>query len=350
MNIFFRVDASLEMGTGHFMRCIALAERLHGAASKIHFLCADLPALLESSVTSRGYSLCRLPEIRSSSDWKNDRDAVIAAMQRMGPVDLLVVDHYAIDATWETSVRRYASRVLVIDDLANRDHDCDFLLDQNLHDDAAHKYRKYIGPDTICFFGPKYALLRAEFDDESLLRNRSGTVSSAFIFFGGTDPGGHSLVVLDALGGMKPDFPRCVVVLGPANPFYDEASVRAANIPFVNLLASSDRMSKLMSEADIAIGSCGIAAWERCALGLPAIVAITAENQREDARILARLGAVENLGEARDIKAEDWANALTSVIGDQARVRAMSTRSLDVMAGCTEARVDLVSALLHGRP
>ena len=350
MNIVFRVDASLEIGTGHFMRCMALAERLHGASRKIHFLSANLPASLESSVTSRGYSLYRLPEIRSPSDLRSDRDAVVAALERVGPADLLVVDHYAIDATWETSVRRHASRVLVIDDLANRDHDCDYLLDQNLHEDAEQEYRKHIRHDTICFFGPKYALLRPEFDDESLSRIRSGTVSGVFIFFGGTDPGGHTLVVLDALRGMKPNFPACVVVLGPANPFYDEASVLAANIPFVTLLASSDRMSRLMSEADIAIGSCGIAAWERCAVGLPAIVAITAENQRQDARILAQLGAVHSLGEANDINAEAWADALTGVIGDQARIRAMSSRSRDVMTGRKEARVHLVSALLRERP
>ena len=107
-------------------------------------------------------------------------------------------------------------------------------------------------------------------------------------------------------------------------------------------------MAVLMSQADLAIGTCGIAAWERCVIGLPSLVVVTAENQREDAEILHELGAVEYLGDAEDVGAARWASALAALLDSPSRLQAMGHASLAVVAGRAGAFAELLGALSVG--
>ncbi|NTV12001.1 MAG: UDP-2,4-diacetamido-2,4,6-trideoxy-beta-L-altropyranose hydrolase, partial [Zoogloea sp.] len=332
MMIVVRADATPEIGSGHVMRCAALGMRLKARGATVHFICAPLPARLGEWLRGRGFGLTEL-DGGEAGDWRSDLAATRAATLPLGVPDVLIVDHYRLAREWEAGMRAHARRILVIDDLADRDHDCDLLLDQNLHENAETRYARRLPPHARQFLGPRHALLREEFDEAGLERVRDGEVKRLLVFFGGTDPGDQTLKVLDALRILDRAPAESVIVLGPAHPAPERVREQAAGLPGVKLLDATEHMSRLISQADLAIGTCGVAAWERCALGLPTLVVITAENQRDDAHILHRLGAVELLGDADRIGAEDWAEALARTMEDPARLRTMSGAVHEVMHG-----------------
>jgi UDP-2,4-diacetamido-2,4,6-trideoxy-beta-L-altropyranose hydrolase len=347
MIALIRADATLEIGSGHVMRCAALGMRLKAGGARVHFVCVGLHDQLAGWLHDRGFGLTVLPA-DDIADWRADLAATSAVARQAGPFDLLIVDHYRLEREWESGMRPYTRRIMVIDDLADRDHDCDLLLDQNLHEDAEGRYRKRVPQGTQQFLGPKYALLRTEFDQHGLERIRDGSVRRLLVFFGGTDVGSQTLKVIDALRGLGSSAPESTVVLGPAHPDHDGVHKSAADLPGVHVLDATDQMSVLTAQADLAIGTCGVAAWERCALGLPCLVVVTAENQREDAEILHRLGAIEHLGDANEVNVADWENALRRAMNDPGHVRSMALASKEVMAGRQAALAKLERTLVDG--
>jgi UDP-2,4-diacetamido-2,4,6-trideoxy-beta-L-altropyranose hydrolase len=339
-----RTDANFEIGSGHVMRCAALGARLMESGTQVHFVCIDIPAKLATWLRHQGFGLTELSSV-NTMDWHTDLAATREVANRMGPFSLLVVDHYRLNKLWESGMRSCASRILVIDDLADRDHDCDLLLDQNLHENAASRYAQRVSSKTVQFLGPRYALLRTEFDMRGLSRTRDGNVHRLLVFFGGGDSENQTNKVVDALRSMGSQAPQCTIVLGFTHPHRDAILSNSIHLPSVRILDSTEKMSILMKEADLAIGTCGIAAWERCALGLPCLVVVTAENQREDAEILHKLGAVKNLGDASKVNAKDWATALHRAMNDAELIRSMSVAAHNVMLGRLAAQAELEAVL-----
>lgn len=347
MIVLVRADATAEIGSGHVMRCAALGMRLTARGASVHFVCAGLPARLGNWLRERGFGLDVLPTA-DVGDWRADLAATSGVVRRVGHPDLLIVDHYGLEQAWERGMRPHVRRILVVDDLANRDHDCDLLLDQNLHEDARSRYGQRVPEGTRQFLGPRYALLRAEFDEPGLERARDGSVKHLLVFFGGTDPGNQTLKVIEALRALDSIALESIIVLGPAYPHRSAVHKAAANLPSVCVLDATDQMSRLISHADLAVGTCGVAAWERCALGLPCLAVVTAENQREDAEILHRLGAVIHLGDADGVTTEHWARALRQTIDNPQRLRDMAAAARQVMAGRQIALSELERVLIDG--
>src|SRR5450631_767599 len=168
VKVAIRTDASLGIGTGHVMRCLTLASQLTGRGARVVFICRKEAGHLCDQIEEAGFSVAALSSIDALSDgmgWKQDAEESLDALSRADSApDLLVVDQYMLDERWERALRLRARRILVIDDLANRAHDCDILLDPNLHDAPELRYTGLVGETTRVFVGPKYALLRAEFD------------------------------------------------------------------------------------------------------------------------------------------------------------------------------------------
>ena len=349
MIVLVRADATPEIGSGHVMRCAALGMRLMARGALVHFVCADINDRLARWLSDSGIGLTVLSAVEAA-DWRADLAATGRVACQVGHADLLIVDHYKLERGWESGKRPYARRIMAIDDLADRDHDCDLLLDQNLHQDAENRYKERVPQDALQFLGPKYALLRPEFDMHGLDRARDGSVRRLLVFFGGTDLGNQSIKVIDALRALGPCAPESTIVLGPAHPCRDAIHQSAGSLPQVLVLDATDQMSALMAQADLAIGTCGVAAWERCALGLPCLVVVTAENQREDAEILHRLGAVEHLGDADDVNANNWEDALRRAINEPDRVRSMALAAKEVMVGRHSALAELERTLVDGVP
>lgn len=216
----------------------------------------------------------------------------VLALLRGRCFDWMIVDHYALDASWEAKLRTVAERMLVIDDLADRQHDCDVLLDQNFYSDMEDRYDSRIAASTRALLGPKYALLRPDF---AAARNnvsvRDGQVRRILVFFGGVDLGGYTGAAIDALADAHLGDIAVDVVVGGSHPFQAEVDAKCAAHGYA-LHVQTSRMAELMAQADLALGAGGVATWERCCVGLPAIVFEVADNQRQLVQDAALAGIV----------------------------------------------------------
>ncbi|HKP95128.1 MAG TPA: UDP-2,4-diacetamido-2,4,6-trideoxy-beta-L-altropyranose hydrolase [Fibrobacteria bacterium] len=325
LDIAFRVDASVRMGTGHVARCLCLADAFAERGDKVRFLTREFDPAVSAWLRGRGHETIGLPapppgaagpEARDHPEtwlgvpWQRDAEEVGDALAGT-VVDLLVADHYGLDRRWESRVRPIAHKVMVLDDGGDRHHDCDVLLDQNLHGEGDPGPAGRVPGHCRLLLGPRFALLRPEFrlpGEEAVPRD--GSLRSVLVFFGGSDPTNEAGKALEGLlraGG--PEL-RITVVAGGLNPHMAELEKMKAALPGLTVHRQVDFMARLMREADLAIGAGGTATWERCRMGLPALVAILAENQAEIAAAVAAAGAQRTLGWGRDLGPEDYAAAV----------------------------------------
>lgn len=312
--IAFRVDASLEIGTGHVMRCLTLADALRERGARCIFVCRPHRGHLLALVAQRGHHPLALPELRVDeapsqdgtahahwlgTDWAADAHETQQALAtHLGrkPVDWLVVDHYALDACWEEILALYAKRIMAIDDLADRSHACDVLMDQNLGR-STQDYDGLLKGNPTTLIGPKYALLRPEFAAlraQSLARRQSNPrLSRLLITMGGVDKDNATSQVLAALQSCNlPSNLRITVVMGPHAPWLKQVQEQAGQMPWhTEVLVGVNNIAQIMSSSDLAIGAAGGTAWERCTLGLFTILLVLAKNQLPGALALQEAGA-----------------------------------------------------------
>lgn len=306
--IVFRADASLQMGTGHVMRCLTLADTLAAAGADCQFICRDHPGNLAAFIRQRGYpvrllALSAIPEQANptahaawlGAGMAQDAEDTAALLSQLRP-DWLIVDHYALDARWEAPQRRHVARLMAIDDLADRQHDCDLLLDQNLGR-LESDYDTLVPPHCTRLTGPRHALLRPEFAAlraYSLQRRQTGTLRTLLITMGGVDKDNATGRILQALAGSMPHDCRITVVMGATAPWLQDVTTLAATLPWpVEVRVNVSDMARLMADADLAIGAAGSTSWERCCLGLPTLMAVLADNQREAASYIEESGAAK---------------------------------------------------------
>lgn len=317
--VTFRADASLEIGSGHVMRCLTLADALQARGGQCHFLCREHPGHLCELIEARGYPIHRLPQEGRDTDtavtpgaetepahghwlgasWSQDAEACLPLLAELTPA-WLVVDHYALDHRWESAVLDGLAgsrpRLLVIDDLADRQHIADLLLDQNLGRQV-EDYRGLVPEDCRVLAGPRYALLRHEFREwrEASLnrRSREPRLQRLLINLGGVDKDNVTGQVLDALTTC--DLPadlQISVVMGASAPWRESVTAQAGALPWpTEVVANVSDMARRMAEADLAIGAAGSTSWERCCLGLPTLMVVLADNQRGIAQSLEEGGA-----------------------------------------------------------
>ncbi len=309
MRVLFRADASLQIGTGHIMRCLTLADALRERGAACRFICRSHPGNLIQEIEQRGFDVAELPydtnwtgtDAEQSShavwlgeDWEVDAEQTKVVAGGAAP-DWLIVDHYALDVRWERALAPHCRKLMVIDDLADRSHVCDLLLDQTFSRDAMD-YLPLVPADCHLLCGSRYALLRSEFADlrqHSLQRRVQPALRELLITMGGIDKNNATGQVLQALRSCQlPADCRITVVMGLAAPWLDEVRTQAQNMPWpTQLLVGVSDMAQLMADSDLAIGAAGATSWERCCLGLPTIMLVLAENQRKIAEVLSEAGA-----------------------------------------------------------
>jgi UDP-2,4-diacetamido-2,4,6-trideoxy-beta-L-altropyranose hydrolase len=311
MKVAIRTDASLHIGTGHVMRCLTLAERLRAAGAEVLFVCREHQGHLCQLVAARGYQVARLappapgwqaPSAPAHVAWLGapwPQDAADTAAALPWRPDWLLVDHYGIERQWQQALRPAVARIMVVDDLADRVHDCDLLLDQNLADQPQARYDGLVPAYCQRLLGPHFALLRPEFAAaRAALTARDGQVRRVFVFIGGADPGNETGRVLRALAALGQVGLQVDVVIGAANPHHAALAAQCAALPGARLHRQVDNMAQLMAGADLAIGAGGGAMWERCSVGLPSVVLAVADNQQPGCDAMARHGRVLYLGQA----------------------------------------------------
>lgn len=339
MNVVFRVDSSTAMGVGHVVRCLTLAETLRMRGVDLQFICRQLPGSLLPQVRSAGIGLAALDAPPGSAANVNedyaawlgvtqDEDAAQSGNSIAGErPDWLVVDHYGLDAQWEHVLRSKVSRLMAIDDLANRPHDCDLLLDQNFYPGAAARYADLVPPGCHRLLGPRYALLRPEYAQHRLRQRRIvGEIKTVFIFFGGSDPFNLTGISLDALSGSGLRHLLVDVVVGANYAHLARLHAQCADRPGTNIHGPRPHLADLMSNADLAVGAAGTTTWERMCLGIPSIVISTAENQRLSARTLSEAGLIQYLGAAGDVSAAMLAAAIRGALAGKQDLADQSLR------------------------
>ena len=312
MNIVFRCDASLQIGTGHVMRCLTLADALTEQGTECHFICREHKGNLLDLIRQRGYQAYSLPiesELQSQkedktelahADWlgaNQQQDALLcdALLQGLQP-DWLIVDHYALDKYWEAKLRPHCKRIMVIDDLADRYHDCDLLLDQTFGRNISD-YIQWVPKYCQILCGANYALLRPEFAqwrEYSLERRKAGQLEHILINLGGVDKDNITTKVLKNMQSSDlPDCCKITVVMGSTAPWINLVQEQAELMKWwTEVIIGVSNMAELMANSDLAIGAAGSTSWERCCLGLPTAMLVLADNQFLIAKNLKETGAV----------------------------------------------------------
>jgi UDP-2,4-diacetamido-2,4,6-trideoxy-beta-L-altropyranose hydrolase len=369
LRLVFRVDASAAIGTGHVMRCLALARALGSAGHRCRFISRDLPGNLNHLIAQEGHALDILPAPNgpaphpSAGDpphagwagvaWARDA-AETAALLAADPPDWLVVDHYALDRRWEDAARPPGTRLAVIDDLADRAHAADLLVDQNLGR-RARDYDGLVPEDALRLVGPSHALLRTEFGAlraaaiaarRARLHENDGAPGHILVSMGGVDlpdATGAALRALATVGGLRGS--RVTVVMGSGAPALARVRAAAAALPLpCEVVVDSREMAALMARADLAIGGAGVTAWERCTLGLPAVTVTMADNQTMTAAALDDAGASVSAGKAGEGLEGRLAAALRRLVPPEARALTAEAAAA-ICDGAGAVRVAAVLAL-----
>jgi UDP-2,4-diacetamido-2,4,6-trideoxy-beta-L-altropyranose hydrolase len=313
LNIAFRVDASAELGIGHLTRCLTLADALHQRGARLRFVCGPLPAGHGHVIQERGYELATLPSDGASAQRLDaTRTASALAGERW---DWVVVDRYTLGAEWERAIRLHAARILAIDDLADRGHDCDVLLDQNYLPHSEARYRGKVPAACQLLLGPWYALLRPEYGEHrATLPGRQQRVERLLVFFGGTDPHGMTELALEALS--SPDLQGLIVDVVYAGDASRRSRIEAlaAQRPGTTVHGPRPHLADLMAQANLSLGGGGSTSWERMCLGLRSLVITLAANQREVAAWLDARGLARLIGDAATVTEADIRRALVDEV------------------------------------
>jgi len=345
MRIAIRVDASSQIGTGHFMRCLALSYVLKQQGAEIRFISRHIPVHLRDKLASKGYEFAHINCPSDGTTGKLAHSLWLGTSQVKDAAettrilcpqswDWLIVDHYALDAEWESTMRSDVGRIMVIDDLADRFHDCDLLLDQNLCEGFECRYDGLVPDDCVRLLGPRYALLRPEFDEKrKTIRHRDGRVRRILVFFGGSDLTNETAKALEAIRLLKRFDITVDVVVGASNLREDLIRKICHGMPNINFHLQVENMAELMSVADLFIGASGATTWERCILGLPSLVLVVADNQREVAEAMGASGSLLNLGWHANVTSGDILEALRMILAYPNCLVYMSERSLAIMGG-----------------
>jgi UDP-2,4-diacetamido-2,4,6-trideoxy-beta-L-altropyranose hydrolase len=353
-NVVIRTDASLTIGHGHVMRCLTLAEALHKHHIMVSFVCREHDGHLCNLIEKRGFPVSRLaaPKTGSQSEetpahtawlgasWGEDARQTSAAIASSGKKpDWLVVDHYALDSRWEGTMRTAASRIMVIDDFADRVHDCDLLLDQNL---VAQMHTRYVGKvqaGCSLLLGPEYALLPPIYAElHNRISPRKGPVRRIFIFFGGADSDNVTGRTITAFLQLNRSDIEVDVVIAPSSPHAEAIRRQVAGKGNIHLHSDLPALAPLIAQADLAIGAGGATSWERLCLGLPSLVVTLADNQRPIADELNRRDLIRWLGHQDAVDQMTIAQVLGELT-QQGLVRGWSRRCLAAVDGNGVKRV-----------
>lgn len=303
-HVVFRVDAGAAVGMGHVMRCSALAGAFRDAGWRVDFAVnRDGLDVVRKVVGQRPYGVSA--GVEGARDLKD---------QWPDGVDLLIVDHYGLDRAFETACRPWAKCIGVIDDMTDRQHDCDVLLNPS----PGVSTSDYAGltPEACTFLlAPRYALLREQFHDRILDEPHHPEVAlRLLVTLGGSDPDNIVERVVDALR-LLPKIPQTRIILGSAyaHPNQLIASVKGLSSK-IEVYVDADNMADHMSWCDMAVSAAGSTTWELCAMGVAAVYVQTAENQNAVVRAIQDHGIGFVVGNAADINARDWLSALSSLM------------------------------------
>lgn len=330
--VVFRADGGPAIGAGHVMRMLSLAHAFRAGGWRIGFAATEETF---ESVAALGEAQVEKLAVESREDTR-----ALTAKWPEG-ADLLVADHYGLDAAFERKCRPWAKRIAAVDDLANRTHDADVLFDPVCALPAA--YEKLVPTQCAIHCGPDFTPLHPAFREArpvALARRGGGEVNRILVSFGQIDAGNATAAALDAIEAAG-FHGKIDVVLSSRAPHLQAIRERATGR--MTLHIDTKEMAALMRAADLAIGAGGTTTWERCCLGLPALAVEIADNQHDLLSRAATLGVLQNLGLAKPDIASEMARALRGLLADPAKLSQMSIAASALVDGRGSERILLAA-------
>ena len=342
--IFIRVDSGIEIGAGHAMRCLSLAQALKKMNFELCFISKKTGGNISKLFTDKGFRVYYIQDnnskLKKREIVKNDATQTAKIIiKHQTKSSWILVDHYDLDFQWEKSLRKYVNKIIVIDDLA-RKHDSDLLLDQNYNENLKTRYNKLVPRKCIKLLGPKYALLRNEFSVLRKIVKPRKNFKRILISFGGSDPTNETEKVLSAIKILKTknQFQKEVnVVITNSNKNKNKIKQLCNSIPNTKFYQNVYNIGKLMCKADLAVGAGGSSTWERFCLGLPTIVSIVSDNQQKTTKALAKKQYIINVGLAKNLSVKKYVKIFENL--DIKKLRSISKNSLKVVDGNGSVRV-----------
>lgn len=310
MNLGFRVDAARHIGTGHLQRCLALAQNFKLVGHNCIFFSREFEPYSYEKVATLGFE-CRIigkgnfdRHKKTEKDWlsvtqSQDVEDFLKSLHN-DVLDICIVDHYSIDESWECEVRKHLKKLVVIDDLANRKHHCDILIDQNYYKDFEGRYTHLVSESTVQLLGPRYCLLRSEFQNLRTSKNNKNNKHRKIVLvnFGGVSDINLLRIVIESLNQiLKYNY---IFITGQIKDI-DFVELCGLAEEHIQLLKTVNNMGEIMTQCDFALGASGSTVWERFCLGLNAALIEVADNQNILLKDLSELGLVDNLGKKCDL-------------------------------------------------
>ncbi len=335
MKLLVRADASPRIGTGHVMRCLSLAQGLRPPDTAATFVAAEMTAALEPRLRVSGVGLTRL-NVEAGSAADAEQTVKIA---REINTSWIVVDGYQFGADYQRQLKEAGFRVLFLDDYGHaKNYSADLVLNQNLHATADYYIQRDAG--TRLLLGTRHTLLRREFQKlKDWPRKIPARASRVLVTLGGADPDNVTSKIIKSLGTL-PGI-EVVMVVGGSNPHLPLLRTLIAHSPTpMELVVDAQNMPVLMQQADVAIAAGGTTSWELAFMGLPTLMLVLADNQREVAEGLSAAQVV------RKTKPETVAKDLAELLADAGVRKRMSERGRQLVDGLGVSRV--VTAMRAG--
>ncbi|MDR9404932.1 MAG: UDP-2,4-diacetamido-2,4,6-trideoxy-beta-L-altropyranose hydrolase, partial [Halothece sp. Uz-M2-17] len=334
-NLLFRVDASTAIGSGHIMRCLALAQAWQNLGGNAIFSVATDIGKLQTRLETEGITIHQL-SVRSGS--REDGEAVIALAQKLG-VSWVVVDGYQFGGDYQQQLKTAGLKVLFVDDYGHAEHySADLVLNQNLG--ANENLYPYRENDTQLLLGTDYALLRREFWQwRHWKREIPQTARKIFVTLGGSDPDNVTLKVMHALSAIETEALEVVVIVGGSNPHYEQLQAVAPVSPVsMTLKQNVTNMPEWMAWADVAIAAGGSTNWELAFMGLPSVIITVAENQSAIAQQLGKMGVTISLGWYQKLTVNQLTTAISDLLPAQQKRQQMSEKGKQLVDGLGSQR------------
>lgn len=330
--VVIRTSASSSMGMGHFMRCLTLAKMLKKTGEvQIGFICnSDFPINLEEQLKLEKFEVSKTKEHSLHVfDARIDAECTIELIKNK-KIDWLIIDHYRIDEMWEERLRPVVHKILVIDDLANRKHDCDALLDQNMQSNQGKRYVGLVPQHAELFLGPTFFLLHPDYYQHQHKQKKKNSEIEFVVNFGGGDPTNEISKILSTIEKHSSQLigSHFHIVAGPINPIKEELHRRCLPLKGVSFYKST-HMPTLLANADFAIGAGGTTMIERCFMGVPSGIIIVADNQIEGTLAAGQQELVFNLGRSESVKEIDILSFLKSCLAFSAPMEQIRKNCLE---------------------
>ncbi len=342
MNLLIRADASVAIGTGHVMRCLALAQAWQDAGGQATFAMAETTTAIEARLACES---CEVVPVASPPGSAGDASQLTALAQHRN-FEWIVVDGYCFSAEYQLALKNAGLKVLFIDDSGRAKHYfADIVLNQNVHaDEKMYEAREAY---TRLLLGPRYCMLRREFAPWREWKREIAAIGRrVLVTVGGSDAENLTGRLIEALVLAKSQPLEATVVIGGSNSHFAKLQKLAAeSAKQISMMRDAQNLAKIMADSDVAVSAAGSTCWELCLLGLPSLLIDVAPNQTDIAKELARRGCAIHLGD-RGVLAKEVARQLDILLQLHERRQILSERSRMLVDGCGAQHV--VSALRGG--